>query len=120
MLLMACTTQCVEHTERLRGARACSLRHTATHCHEVRWNVCSCYLGIVIGAISLTAFTLLWRHVKVYQSRQYLRQVAFKPPDVPSKKWYGWELPWCDPPTEPITSHHTQHCNRQDARFVVT
>jgi hypothetical protein len=63
--------------------------------------VCSCYAGILLGMVSVVAFTLLWRHVKVYQSRQYLRQVAFKPPDVPSKKLCGWEMPWC-----------ALHCNR--------
>jgi hypothetical protein len=56
---------------------------------------CSCYLGILLGVVSIIAFTILWRYVKVYQSRQYLRQVAFKPPDVPSKKCFGWEMPWC-------------------------
>lgn len=30
----------------------------------------------------------------MYQSRQYLKQVAFKPPDVPSRKCCGWEQPW--------------------------
>lgn len=63
-------------------------------CLQPCLRLCSSYLGITLGFVSLIAFTCLWRHVKVYLSRLYLKQVAFKPPSVPKHTLCGWTLPW--------------------------